>query len=54
MGSMTDRRREIVDTMQRRKIVILCEQETKWKGTKTKEISNGYKLFTMKGTMESE
>jgi exonuclease III len=37
--------REIVDTMIRRRVNILCFQETKWKGQKTKEVEDtGFKL----------
>ena len=45
VGTMTGRGREIVDLMERRKIRILCVQETKWKGEKAKEMGGGYKLF---------
>ncbi|XP_047469168.1 uncharacterized protein LOC125025240 [Penaeus chinensis] len=45
VGSMTGRGREIVDFMEKRKINIMCVQETKWKGAKAKELGNGFKLF---------
>lgn len=45
VGSMTGRGQEIVDLMERRRINIMCVQETKWKGCKAKEIGNGFKLF---------
>ena len=45
VGSMTGRGREIVDVMEKRKIDILCVQETRWKGQKAKELGLGYKLF---------
>jgi hypothetical protein len=32
VGSLTGKLREIVDTMIRRRVNILCVQETKWKG----------------------
>ena len=38
IGSMTGKSKEIADIMHRRKIMIACVQETKWKGSKTKEI----------------
>ena len=38
IGSMTGKSREIADIMHRRKIMIACVQETKWKGSKAKEI----------------
>ena len=31
--------------MERRKVDILCVQETRWKGTKARNIGGGYKLF---------
>jgi exonuclease III len=38
--------RELVDTTVRRWVNILCVQETKWKGQKTKEMENtGFKLW---------
>jgi exonuclease III len=37
--------REIVNTMIRRRVNILCVQETKWKGQKAKEVEDtGFKL----------
>jgi Exonuclease III len=34
VGSLTGRGREVADLMSRRKIQILCVQETRWKGKK--------------------
>ncbi|XP_068222845.1 uncharacterized protein [Palaemon carinicauda] len=45
VGSMTGRGREVADTMERRKVKILCVQETRWKENKAKEIEAGYKLL---------
>ena len=45
VGSMTGRGQEVVDFMERRKVNIMCVQETKWKGSKAKELGNGIKLF---------
>ena len=45
VGSMSARGHELVDLMERRKIKIMCLQETKWKGSKAKELGNGFKLF---------
>lgn len=44
IGSLTTRSLEIVDTMRRRKVDILCVQETKWAGRKA-AVVNGYKLW---------
>ncbi|XP_037787799.1 craniofacial development protein 2-like [Penaeus monodon] len=45
VGSLSGKSMELVDLMERRRINILCIQETKWRGEKAKEIGNGYKLF---------
>ncbi|KAK3575237.1 hypothetical protein QTP86_023435, partial [Hemibagrus guttatus] len=37
--------RELADTMERRKVDILCVQETRWKGSKARSIGAGFKLF---------
>jgi exonuclease III len=46
VGSLTGKLRELVDTAVRRRVNILCVQETKWKGQKAKEVDNtGFKLW---------
>ena len=45
VGSLTGKGREIVDVMERRKIKVMCVQETKWKGESAKMLGNGYKLY---------
>ncbi|XP_047004754.1 craniofacial development protein 2-like [Schistocerca americana] len=45
VGTMTGNGREIVDMMQRRKIKVLCVQETRWKANKAKILAEGYKLL---------
>jgi exonuclease III len=40
VGSLTSKLRELVDTMIRRRVNILCVQETKWTGQKAKEMEN--------------
>ena len=45
VGTMTGRGREIVDVMMRRKVGILCVQETKWKGNCSRQLGSGYKLI---------
>ncbi|KAK3519795.1 hypothetical protein QTP70_004959 [Hemibagrus guttatus] len=37
--------REPADVMERRKVDILCVQETRWKGSKARSIGAGFKLF---------
>ncbi|KAK3518743.1 hypothetical protein QTP70_010884 [Hemibagrus guttatus] len=42
---MTGKGRELADMMERRKVDILCVQETRWKGSKSRSIGAGFKLF---------
>ncbi|KAK3542840.1 hypothetical protein QTP70_004649 [Hemibagrus guttatus] len=42
---MTGKGRELADMMERRKVAILCVQETRWKGSKARSIGAGFKLF---------
>ena len=47
IGSLTDKLPELVDAVIRRRVNILCVQETKWKGQKAKEVEDtGFKLGT--------
>ncbi|KAF7708952.1 hypothetical protein C0J45_4279 [Silurus meridionalis] len=41
---MTGKGREVADMMERKKVDMLCVQETKWKGSKTRNIGGGFKL----------
>jgi exonuclease III len=44
--SFTGKLQEIVDTMIRRRVNILCVQEMKWNGQKTKEVEDtGFKIW---------
>ncbi|KAK3573105.1 hypothetical protein QTP86_013220 [Hemibagrus guttatus] len=45
VGTMTGKGRELADMMERRKVDILCVQETRWKGSKARSIEAGFKLF---------
>ena len=45
IGTMTGRGRELADMMERRNEDILCLQETKWKGSKARNIGGGCKIF---------
>ncbi|KAK3536559.1 hypothetical protein QTP86_013749 [Hemibagrus guttatus] len=45
VGTMTGKGRELADMMERRKVNILCVQETRWKGSKARSIGAGFKLF---------
>jgi exonuclease III len=40
VGSLMGKLREVVDTMIRRRVNILCVQETKWKRQKAKEVED--------------
>ena len=44
-GTMTGRGRELADMMERRNVDLLCLQETKWKGSKARNIGGGGKLY---------
>ncbi|KAK3549302.1 hypothetical protein QTP70_034530 [Hemibagrus guttatus] len=45
VGTMTGKGRELAYVMERRKVDILCVQETRWKGSKARSIGAGFKLF---------
>lgn len=45
VGTMKGKGRELADMMERRKVDILCVQETKWKDSKARNIGGGFKLF---------
>ena len=45
IGTMTGRSRELADVLKRRRVDIACVQETKWTGSKAKDIGEGYKLY---------
>ncbi|KAK3532129.1 hypothetical protein QTP86_008573 [Hemibagrus guttatus] len=45
VGTMTGKGRELADMMERRKVDILCVQETRWKGSKARSIGAGFKRF---------
>ena len=45
IGTMTRRGRELADMMERRNVDILCPQETRWKGSKARNIGGGCKIF---------
>ncbi|XP_071677275.1 uncharacterized protein [Lolium perenne] len=46
VGSLTGKLRELVDTAVRRRVDVLCIQETKWKGQKANEVEDtGFKLW---------
>ena len=45
VGTMSGKGGEIVDMMERRKVDVLCVQETRWKGSKARSMGRGYKLL---------
>ena len=45
VGSMTARSREVAEMINKRRVDILCVQETRWKGDKAKELGGGCKLL---------
>ncbi|KAK1361791.1 craniofacial development protein 2-like [Heracleum sosnowskyi] len=44
IGTLTGKFLELVDMLKKRHVDVVCIQETKWKGDKTKE-ANGFKLW---------
>ncbi|KAK3552406.1 hypothetical protein QTP86_011634 [Hemibagrus guttatus] len=44
-SSHSGKGRELAEMMERRKVDILCVQETRWKGSKARSIRAGFKLF---------
>ena len=45
VGTMMGKSRELADVMERRKVDVLCVQETWWKGKKAQCIGEGCKLW---------
>ena len=45
IGTMTGRGRELADLREQRNVDLVCLQETKWKGSKARNIGGGCKLF---------
>ena len=45
VGTMTGKLRELAAVMVKRKVDILCVQETRWKGSKASNIGGGCKIF---------
>uniref|UniRef100_A0A914WDC8 Reverse transcriptase domain-containing protein n=1 Tax=Plectus sambesii TaxID=2011161 RepID=A0A914WDC8_9BILA len=50
IGTMTGRSRELADALKNRRIDFACVQETKWKGTKARNIGDGYKMLYVGST----
>ncbi|KAK6756300.1 hypothetical protein RB195_014607 [Necator americanus] len=51
VGTLTGRSRELADSLRKRRVDICCVQETRWKGSKSRELGDGYKLiFIYHGT----
>ena len=45
LGTMTGNSREVANILKRRRVSIACVQETKWKGAKAKNNVEGYKMY---------
>ncbi|KAK6746049.1 hypothetical protein RB195_012270 [Necator americanus] len=45
VGTLTGRSRELADSLRKRRVDICCVQETRWKGSKARELGDGYKLI---------
>ena len=47
--SMTGKRVEVVELMKRRQLLVLGFQETKWKGDRVVDLSEGFKMLQRGG-----
>uniref|UniRef100_A0A914XBY4 Endonuclease/exonuclease/phosphatase domain-containing protein n=1 Tax=Plectus sambesii TaxID=2011161 RepID=A0A914XBY4_9BILA len=45
IGTLTGRHRELASILKKRRINIACVQETKWRGAKSRDIGDGFKLL---------
>ena len=45
VGTMEGKALEVVEMMKRRKMEVLCVQETKWKGDRARKMAEGYKML---------
>ncbi|PZC74908.1 hypothetical protein B5X24_HaOG207038 [Helicoverpa armigera] len=45
IGTLTGRARELADVLIRRRVAVAFLQETRWKGSRSRYIGNGYKLI---------
>ena len=45
VGTMTGKASKLVDMIQKRKVDILCAQESRWKGSKARSLGAGFKPF---------
>ena len=45
IGTLTGKIMELVEVMKRRRVSVARLHETKWKGDKDNELTDGYKLF---------
>ncbi|KAK6737519.1 hypothetical protein RB195_019930 [Necator americanus] len=45
VGTLTGRSRELADSFRKRRVDICCVQETRWKGSKSRELGDDYKLI---------
>jgi hypothetical protein len=54
VGSLTGKLKELVDAARRRRVSIICVQETKWKGQKAKEVENTGSELWYSGTVANK
>ena len=53
VGTMVRKALEVVEMMQRRRLDVLCVQETKWKGDRARQMAGGYKMMHAGGYVRS-
>ncbi|KAK6742165.1 hypothetical protein RB195_009808 [Necator americanus] len=45
VGTLTGRSRELAGSLRKRRVDICCVQETRWKGSKSRELGDSYKVI---------
>ena len=45
VGTLTGKARELAASLKRRRVDVACFQETRWKGEKSRQLGDGYKLI---------
>lgn len=45
VGTLTGKSIELIDSMKRRNLAVMCLSETKWKGESARDLADGYRLY---------
>ena len=54
VASMKGRGRGLTDWMERRRVEVMCAQETRWKGNKARELDGWFKLIYSEAVSKAE